>query len=416
MKRRQTPRAVVPELHIAALPFPSYQGTQAALRSMLESRNAQGVNAELFTYATAGYDLQPSFTLHRAARHPEVGLRSGPSWAKVAADLRMGLALPYLARERGSKLLIAHHVEAMLLAACLPHLPTVFFAHTDLGAELPSYARARYTPLLGAAGTTLDRLLYSRAHAIAAISPALRDRIRASTRFSAQYVPTPWPLAAPIRNAERARARLQLGLAAQCHVALYAGNLDAYQDAELTLDALQELASHGGPRVTLLLATRSQPRHFLQRAISLGVPFRTLELGAEPVRRLAHAAADFAIVPRAVPGGLPMKLLDALARGVPCAIGPLSAAGLPLSGIARAASAPTAAALAQAIAELASHASTRLALAERGRSYIAHEHSAVRFGKALDAVTAAAREEHARLYARPYVFGRPIYALPPPRA
>jgi glycosyltransferase involved in cell wall biosynthesis len=296
----------------------------------------------------------------------------------------------------------------MALAFAVPERPTVFFAHTDLGAELPSYAAQRYAGLLKIAGTTLDRVLSARAHAIATISPALCDQLRVSTGFEPTYVPTPWPLPEPIRSAERARARLMLGLAANTKVALYAGNLDAYQDAQLTLEALQHLAVNSGPRITLLLATRSQPDHFLRRAVALGVPFRTLPLGAEPVRRLAHAAADIAIVPRAVPGGLPMKLLDALARGVPCAIAPLAAAGLPLSGKALCADAPGAAALAQVIGQLTTQASLRRALADSARGYIAQEHSAARFGAALDGVVDQARAKHASLQHQP---GQPMRHL-----
>lgn len=384
------------ELHLAALPFPSYQGTQAAIRSMLETRNGLGVRAELYTYGTAGYPWAPTFPLHRGPADSRVTLRSGPSWAKVAVDVRMGLALPSLISQVRAQLLIAHHVEAMSLACTTSAQPRVFFAHTDLGAELPSYASQRYAQVLGYAGAAVDRVLCSRADAIAAVSPALCDQLREHTGFNATYVPTPWRLPAPIRAAERARARLQLGLASDTPVALYCGNLDGYQDAEQTLEALQQLATSGGPRVTLLLATRSEPQHFLERAVALGVPFRTYELGGEPVRRMVHAAADLAIVPRAVPGGLPIKLIDALARGLPCALTPLAAAGLPLSRVAMCADVQGPSALARAIAAIATQPGLRHTLRDRGRDHVASEHSPQRFSRALDEVAAQARDHFAR--------------------
>jgi hypothetical protein len=387
------------ELHVAALPFPSYQGTQAAVRSMLETRNALGTRAELFTYGARGYELEPSFALHRGPDSTHTALRSGPSWAKVLADLRMGRELPALCRQRRARVIVAHHVEAMALACCIRELPRVFFAHTDLAAELPSYAAPRCARMLEAAGASVDRVLCAQADAIAAISPLQQQQLRVSTGCDATYVPTPWFVPEPIHPTERARARHQLGLGEAASVALYAGNLDAYQDAELTLAALERLATHGGPRLTLLLATNSEPARFLAHAVRRGVPFRTLALGGEPVRRLLHAAADLAIVPRATPGGLPMKLLDALSRGLPCALAPLAAAGLPLAGSAEQACGPGATQLADAVAQLVAQLERpelRRARSDAARSYVATEHHSDRFVSALDRVVASAQKHHAR--------------------
>lgn len=386
------------ELHVAALPFPSYQGTQAAIRSMLEARSAARRRAELFTYGAAGYSWRPSFPLHRGPDDARVALRSGPSWTKVLADLRMGCALPALCERRGARVLIAHHVEAMALASCMRGLPRVFFAHTDLAAELPSYADQRFSGVLTRAGALTDRMLCAQANAIGAISPALCRTLELRAGIRATYVPTPWPVPEPIRPGERARARHELGLRDDACVALYAGNLDAYQDAEQTLVALERLAASGGPRLCVLLATNSAPERFLARAVQLGVPFRTLPLGGESVRRMLHAAADLAIVPRATPGGLPMKLLDAMARGLPCALAPLAAAGLQLRGRAEQAHAEGAIALADAVARLLSQLKQpeqRRTLSERTRAYIASDHSAERFHAALDRVVGDARNAHA---------------------
>jgi hypothetical protein len=315
------------------------------------------------------------------------------------ADLRMGRALPALCDRSRAHVLIAHHVEAMSLACSVRGRPRVFFAHTDLAAELPCYAHPRFARILGVAGAVADRMLCMQANAIAAISPALCETLQSATGLQTSYVPTPWTVPEPIHNAERVRARHQLGLADDACVALYAGNLDAYQAAEQTLAALEQLAISGGPRLTLLLATNSQPERFIARAVQLGVPFRTYPLGGESVRRMLHAAADIAVVSRATPGGLPMKLLDALARGLPCALAPLAAAGLDLRGRAEQALAPGHSALADAIARLMRQVcqpEPRRKLMEGARAYVAIEHRAERFHAALDAVIARAKQNHAR--------------------
>jgi glycosyltransferase involved in cell wall biosynthesis len=54
-------------------------------------------------------------------------------------------------------------------------------------------------------------------------------------------------------------------------------------------------------------------------------------LASEHDRAVAHAAADVALVPRLASGGLPIKLLEALARDVPVVANRRALAGLPLT-------------------------------------------------------------------------------------
>ncbi len=99
---------------------------------------------------------------------------------------------------------------------------------------------------------------------------------------------------------------------------LYAGNLDAYQGLDDVLRPLANLVRRH-PRLTLLLATQSPARAFVRRADAAGLAGHVVraQLANECDRRLVHAASDLAPIPRGAPGGLPIKLLDALARGVP---------------------------------------------------------------------------------------------------
>jgi glycosyltransferase involved in cell wall biosynthesis len=366
------------ELHVAALPFPSHQGTQAAIRAMLEARVRAGRRVELLTYATGGYAFTPSFAWHRTPSWPDVSLRSGPSLRKLIADARMLPQLQRLLRELRPSVIVAHHVEAAMLALAAA-APTIFFAHTDLASELPSYAPKRYAFALRYAGAALDRAIIARTAGTAAISPALAAKLQRAGG-PATYLPAPWPLPRPIDEAERAASRRHFGLAADGCVALYAGNLDPYQAPTSILDALAQLRAARLP-LQLLLATDSDSRDFRLRARTLGVPVTWLALGGEAVRRQLHAAADLGIVPRATPFGLPVKLLDALARGLPCAVAGAAEAGL----AAHDCFAPAAdAGLPAAIAKLARDPNLRRELARRGRAYIARAHTDDRFNTALD--------------------------------
>lgn len=359
--RRYAPRAVR-SLHVACLPFPSPQGTQAVLRAMLESLGAAGHDTHLLSYAHGVGAPLSHATHHRLADVPRASsLRSGPSIAKVVLDLQMVVALRRLASRLRPSLVVAHGVEAAHVAR-LARVPAVYFAHTRFDAELPTYA-SHEPPGLARVGAWLDAS--SCRLPTLAITPALAAHLRRH-RADVEVVLPPWaPSEAPSAD-ERAVARAQLSFAPTERVVLYAGNLDGYQGWEEAAEAVRRT------RATWLVATESDT------APLSGWPHRRIALSDEADRRRAYAACDVVVVPRRAPGGLPIKLLDALARDVPVVAGPRALAGLRPDGV-TATEGDDAAALASGIAR---------ALSNRplgGRAWIARELTGARFVAALQA-------------------------------
>src|SRR5690606_5556808 len=149
------------------------------------------------------------------------------------------------------------------------------------------------------------------------------------------------------------------------------------------------------PELRLVFATASDPHPLWRAAAAAGVADRlhVLPLSSEDERAKVHAVADVAIVPRRAAGGLPIKLLEALARGVPVATTRRASAGLPLAGAAIVAPDDDVAALCAAALEALGRAS---ALADAGRAYLAREHAPARFVDALRALLATSGSESAR--------------------
>ena len=375
---------VVAQLHVAALPFPSPQGTQAALRFMLEALRGAGVPVRLLTYPHGQGPPPAGIPIERLLPLPPVrSLRSGPSLGKVLLDAQLLLRLRRRLRRRPPGRLIAHHVEAAAAAAlAAPGFPFAFFAHTALGPELPSYLPRRVPAgPLRAAGEQLDRWLLGRARWTLAISPALAVHLERLGGRPVSVVPPPWPLPAPLRAEERAEARQRLGLLPEHEVLLYAGNLDAYQGWEELLVALARLAPRR-PRIQLLIATASAPEPVLRLAGRLGVlaRLRLAPLGHEADRRRAHAAADVALVPRVAPGGLPVKLLDGLARGLPLVAARRAMAGFPPPEAVRLVDRPEPERWTGGLVPLLdAPVARRQRLGEAGRAWVAEHFSAARF-------------------------------------
>jgi colanic acid biosynthesis glycosyl transferase WcaI len=271
---------------------------------------------------------------------------------------------------------VAHHIEAALVALGVCRAPVAYVAHTSLEAELPTYAPRLPAAPIARAGALLERIVCRRAAHTLAVSPLLSRMLTDAAGVRATPLAVPWPVPAPIESSERAAARRALGLGAGERVLLYTGNLDAYQGLDVLSTGLAQLERD----FTFLLATASEPRGFPPLA-ALGARVRVASLAGEGARRLAHAAADLALVPRKSPGGVPIKLLDALARGVPVLAARRACAGLPLDGVCDVVPDDDAAAWAQALAAHVPDAER----GARGRDYMARHHHAGAFVSSFEA-------------------------------
>ncbi|MEM9189699.1 MAG: glycosyltransferase [Myxococcota bacterium] len=361
-------------LHVAALPFPTHQGTQAALHQMLEAEIESGSDAALLTYDEGQFAIEaryPRYLAGRPLRRSQ--FRSGPSLTKLRQDVALGRALH---RRAEGQVVVAHHVEAAL-CALLDRVPDwVFFAHTSLTSELPGYRLWGVDRpwLWEALGGTLDGVLCKRAPRVVAVVPALVEELSASADRPVDYVPVPWPerlLGKPVGG-----AREKLRIPESVPVLGYSGNLDAYQGWEDLLEVLVLL-----PSAFLVVHTASDTCPLLERAVSggVGTRVRVLPMKGEGTRKQWAAVTDVALVPRRLPGGVPIKLLDALARGLPVATVPRATGGLPLRHVVEVAADDSAVALAAA----ARKALRRPHEPEAGRAYLRKGHSATAFSEAL---------------------------------
>lgn len=391
-------------LHVAALPFPTRQGTQAVIASMLRASAADGRAASILTYGGTGSPGSDGsidgYDVYRAATLPgRDSLRSGPSVRKLFQDVRLLKAVRALRPVLRPELLIGHHVEGA--AACLATgAPTVLFAHTDLRDELPSYFPPVVAAPMGRLGGIVDRALLRSCTAVATISPLLQQRFadmapRLSKRI--HYVPPPWPVAPPAAPDLRYRKRRELGIDAEAPVLLYAGNLDAYQGIDVMLSALA-LCVRELPNLHLLVASDSDASQLRAQASAAGLGQRLhlLPLDAAPdgdeerLRCEIHAAADIAIVPRVSSGGLPIKLLDALSRGAPTVAMPDALAGVEYGDALVVPPGDDAPALGRAILETLSNPQRMHRLSEHARQHVATHHSRTAFLQAFDACCDAA--------------------------
>ena len=370
-------------LHVAALPFPTEQGTQALIHRMLCALGEAGHETHLLCYPDAAFTRSGPYQIHRVRASIRLpSFRSGPSAHKLLLDLALGTELGRLCARLKPDMVIAHHVEAALAALARRARPVWFVAHTSLHEELGGYFPAwtrRVWPRLGSA---LDRFLCQTADRTLAVSPALAALLtRASGRAVCPLVP-PWPSVAPIDLGERAVARQELAIASDEEVVLYAGNLDGYQGLSELFAGVAQLSA-ARPRLSLLVATACSAEEVSSAAFAYpSLRLRRVELAGEVTRRRVYAACNVVAVPRRIRGGIPVKLLDALARGAAVVAAPRALAGF--SGMAEACSVVDAPGdWADAIARALDEPDRMRALGQRARDYMQCQHTGARFVTSL---------------------------------
>jgi len=368
-------------LHVACLPFPSYQGTQAALGAMLRASASTGRPTHLLTYAQAAYELEAPYEIHRIPDVPKVrSLRSGPSWGKIALDARCIVETRRLVRRLKPNAIVAHHIEAALAAIAAGVTPVYYVAHTSLARELPVYFPSLPASLVSGVAKRVEERVCARAAGVAAVAPSLAELLGREAR----YLPVPWSLPAAVDLPTRGEARAALGLPVDAHVCLYAGNLDRYQGWEHLAEALVILRrSHRKAR--LLVATESDPTparlEARRLAVADSVDFRRID--GEQARERVHAASELTWVPRRTEGGLPIKMLDAFARQLPVVAMGRATAGLPVQDACVIVPNDDAGALAAAARRLIENDRAAVAVREEACRYLATHHSVESFATAL---------------------------------
>ena len=297
---------------IAACPFPTHQGTQVFVRHLVNGLASRGVRISLFTYDVGepldGVDLHPSILWYRVPAKG-VGLRSGPSLARVKADAELLTLVQRVGRKTPFDTIHAHNAEGLAIGAIASRLldvPLVYHAHSALGLELASYAASRpVRAIANALGQAFDLIAPRTAKTVITFDERQRDYHMSLGATDVHVIPP--GLAMDELGGGRASGRYTL---------IYAGNPDGYQNLDLLRatffelrqdepwwrlrilsnhprDAFGDLTKDAGVEVV----GYSGPKQLgdLLRTGSVGISTRTLWVGA-PIKVLTYISAGLPVV------------------------------------------------------------------------------------------------------------------------
>ena len=299
---------------IAACPFPWPRGTPVRIERMAEAVARRGHEVHVVTYHLGEAVADAPYVVHRIRDVPSYRRTDpGPTVRKLCQlDPMLVALLRRLHREHRFDLVHAHHYEGLLVASRAHRdVPIVYDAHTLLTSELPTYPLGVPRGWIRAVAPWLDGHLPRRADRIIAVSEAIRDRLTtlgASAPERVHVIPS---------GVEWERFPAERGSAPDGHTVIFTGNLAPYQGVNLMLEAFAALHARRAD-VRLVIVTDSPFRPFEPLARQLGV------LDAVEVRRATFAeqpallaAATVAVNPRIRSAGIPQKLLNYMAAGLP---------------------------------------------------------------------------------------------------
>jgi glycosyltransferase involved in cell wall biosynthesis len=314
-------------LGIAACAFPCRRGTPSRVRGQLDALAGLGHEVHLATYHLEDGRSPDGLRVHRIPRVPTFhSLEPGPTPQKIAVldPLLFGLTLG-LARRLRPHVLHAHHLEAGLVALAVRRLtgvPVIFDAHTLVSEELPLYPIPLPRGWMRTAGALLEGFVARAADHTLCVSEPLRaqllelaggrlgvDRISVVPTGNDAHGLLPAERRRPRGGSDEARAGFRI---------VYAGSLAGFQGMDLLRNAFA-LVRATAPDARLEIVTADPPARlpspWREDPAAHGVELVQQGSLRELFRRLVEA--DVAVAPRSAPGGLPQKVLNYMAAGLP---------------------------------------------------------------------------------------------------
>jgi len=324
---------------VAACPFPSSQGSQVLIRQLSEALCRRGHEVHLVCYHF-GEDISlpkdGRLYIHRIPYPPVYRkFRAGPSPQKPLLDLLMAVRLACLIRRYRLQVIHAHNYEGLLIGLAVRAVfktPLIFHSHNALSAELPSYYKRPFVQRqAGRLARLIDRYAPRRADRVIALSGGLERFFMEHDVERRRLVLLPpgidlaaWsvePDTDDLRSAEVIE-RLDHWLAANGsgarRVAVYAGNLDGYQNLPFMFRAFARVRRELEDAL-LVVVTRSDPApdQRLVRKLDVGDAVTFVEHTDFNTVRQVFRRSKVALCPRTSWCGFPIKLLNYMAAGLP---------------------------------------------------------------------------------------------------
>lgn len=301
---------------VAACPFPARRGTPIRVERLTEAFQDLGNDVELVTYHIGEAQYPMAFPVHRVFGKLEPGtIAPGPTAAKLLRyDPAMVRLLKRRLRARPPQVIYAHHFEGLLVALAARGrraVPIVYDAHTMLASELPTYQSGPLKSASSGLGAFLDRLLPSRADHVVTVTEDIRSAL------VGRHGLDPDKVTVAMNGVEVEEFSPIVRDEVEPNTLVYTGTLSQYQGFSDLLTSFS-VARDSCPQLRLKVYTNGNFDSLGRQAETLGIR-GSIDVAPDTFEdlpdRLARGAV--AVLPRSVCDGIPQKLLNYMAAGIP---------------------------------------------------------------------------------------------------
>jgi len=302
-------------LFLAPQPFFTERGTPIAVRDAVAELCAAGHEVDLVVYHEGEDVAMPGLRLIRAGKPPFVSrVPIGFSAKKLVCDLWLAATAYRLLATRRYDLVHAVEEAVFLALAARPfgRFRLVYDMDSLMSDQIvEKWPKAR---LLHRVLGWFEGLAARRSDLVMPVCPAIAERIAAQAPATPLHLlPDVAPEPSPGAAAEDLRAMLGL----RRPLALYVGNLEAYQGIDLLLEGVAALPPPDRVDLVVVGGTDDAVAAYRERARALGVAGDVHFVGRRPLAALGAylAQADILCSPRIKGVNTPMKLYAYMMSG-----------------------------------------------------------------------------------------------------
>ena len=356
-------------LFLAPQPFFVERGTPIAVRFAVEALCRAGHEVDLVVLHDGNDITVPGLTIHRAGRPPLVDhVPIGLSPAKLACDLFLAATAYRLLMQRSYD--VVHAVEEAIYPALMARMIGHFRLVYDMDSLLGDQIIEKWPRLSFLRGllTMVEQWPIRHADLVLPVCTAIAERVK---ELAPDQVVRVLPdVATPITDGDAADVLdLRALVGGDRPIALYVGNLEAYQGVDLLIEAMARLSEQECCSLVIVGGRADHVAEARALAARLGVGARVHLTGPAPLAHLPALLeqADILLSPRSVGVNTPMKIYGYMQAGRAIIATDISSHTQVLNDAAACLVPPNAGAFARAMLALANDAPLRTRLGKAAR-------------------------------------------------
>lgn len=372
-------------LLIAPHPFYQDRGTPIAVDMLLRVLSADGHRIDVCTFPEGESRDYPGVDIYRAAPWGGVsGVAPGFSLKKLYTDVFLFFLASRLCRKHDYD--VVHAIEeAGFFGLYLRHrygVPYVYDMDSVLSDQLVE-SRPWLAPLRRIF-ESLENRVVAGACVLAPMCQALADRVNAFRGSGVVVLKDVSLIEDEAGNPdEREDLRGEFGIHGP--MAMYIGNLEAYQGIDLMMEAFSRTLERVDATLVIIGGKPAHIRKYREQAQRLGIHERVRLIGPRPVFRLAEylQQADVLVSPRTRGNNTPMKIYSYLHSGVALLATDLPTHTQVLNEDIAELAPPDAVSFGRCLADLLENEALRAEKSRRAAEYARREHSFESFRRSV---------------------------------